>query len=194
VIRRLGFNAGQRRAWLATALATLVSTPSNAQEVALSYTAAQALAGQAAYEQGCITCHGANLNDGPLGPPLKGPAFIAKFGGKTADAVFTVMRTTMPTTAPDSLGADTYAALLAFMLQENDIVAGEHELPGDVTQLARMWIPAGGFSFMTFSPEQPARPLHARHGRDARRATGRRVVELATHVRHARLQSVERDR
>ena len=152
MIRRLGFNAGQRRAWLATALATLVSTPSNAQEVALSYTAAQALAGQAAYEQGCITCHGANLNDGPLGPPLKGPAFIAKFGGKTADAVFTVMRTTMPTTAPDSLGSNTYAALLAFMLQENDIVAGEHELPGDVTQLARMWIPAGGFSFMTFSP------------------------------------------
>lgn len=123
-----------------------------AQEVALSYTAAQAEQGKAAYEQHCVACHGPSLNDGPLGSPLRGPTFIAKYGGRTLDALFTTLSSTMPTTAPGSLDRRTYAALTAYVLQANDISAGEQELPGDVAQLARMWVPAGGFSFMTFSP------------------------------------------
>jgi alcohol dehydrogenase (cytochrome c) len=99
-----------------------------------------------------VACHGPGLNDGALGAPLKGPAFIAKYGGKTLDALYTATTSTMPTTAPGSLDRATYAALVAYILQANDIVAGEEPLPGDVAQLARMWVPAGGFSFMTFSP------------------------------------------
>jgi alcohol dehydrogenase (cytochrome c) len=124
----------------------------SAQEVALSYTAAQAARGKAVYEQTCVACHGANLDDGPLGSPLKGPQFIRKYGGKTADGLYRVTSTTMPSAAPGSLDSATYAALVAYVLQANDIVPGEQELPANAATLANMLIPAGGFSFMAFSP------------------------------------------
>src|SRR5262245_11316350 len=124
-----------------------------AQENALSYTAEQAARGKAAYgDEGCVACHGENLNDGPLGAPLKGAPFIQKYGGKTVDVLYLVASSTMPQMAPGSLPAATYSDLIAYILQENAIVAGDSELPTSLGQLAKMLIPAGGFSFMTFSP------------------------------------------
>lgn len=146
---------------VAVAIALACSTAAGAQEVALSYTEAQAARGAAVYAQTCAVCHGNNLNDGPLGAPLKGPQFIQKYGGKTVDHLYTVTSTTMPTGAPGSLGADTYAALVAYLLQANDIVPGEQELPANVNALANMLIPAGGFSIMTFSPYVAKPPVDA---------------------------------
>jgi alcohol dehydrogenase (cytochrome c) len=137
---------------LAAATVLLFAHTAGAQEVALSYTKAQAERGKIAYEPDCLPCHGANLDDGPLGPPLRGPEFIAKYGGKTADELYKVMRTRMPQPSPGALEPNAYAAIMAYMLQQNDIVAGERELPANAADLSRMWIPAGGFSFMTFSP------------------------------------------
>ena len=134
------------------ALCALTAAAASAQEVALSFTAEQAAAGRAAYDESCAICHGANLNDGPLGAPLKGDAFMRKYGGKAVRALFDVARTTMPTANPGSLPVETYAALVALMLDENDIVAGEEPLPTDPQLLAAMQVPAGGFSFMAFSP------------------------------------------
>ncbi len=134
-------------------------TFATAQQAALSYTAEQAERGRAAYEQTCAMCHGEHLDDGPLGAPLKGPLFIGKFGGKSADTLYTVASTTMPSAAPGSLAADVYAALVAYLLEQNDIVAGEQPLPADVAQLAKMRLPAGGFSIMAFSPYTPQAPL-----------------------------------
>ncbi|HWK54524.1 MAG TPA: PQQ-binding-like beta-propeller repeat protein, partial [Hyphomicrobiales bacterium] len=142
-------------------LAALLAIPADAQELALSYTSEQADAGRAAYLSQCVTCHGANLNDGPLGAPLKGPAFMQKYGDKRVSELFELMRTTMPTANPGSLDTATYAALTALLLRENDVVPGELPLPSDPRQLARMTIPAGGFSFMAFSPytAREERPL-----------------------------------
>src|SRR5580704_18113948 len=92
-----------------------------AQERALSYTTQQSEAGRTAYLANCATCHGPNLSDGPLGKPLKGPAFMQKFGGHSVRDLYEVTRTTMPTTKPGSLDSATYAALVAFMLKENAI-------------------------------------------------------------------------
>jgi len=128
-----------------------------AQEIALSYSEAQAAAGEALYQSACAMCHGANLDDGPLGMPLKGPQFMRKYGGRDVAALFEVTQTTMPTGAPGSLAAADYASLVAFMLRENSIVAGAFGLPTDYARLERMLVPAGGFSFMAFSP-YTARP------------------------------------
>ena len=138
--------------YVGAALCTLAAAGASAQEAALSYTAEQAQQARAAYDSSCAGCHGPNLADGPLGAPLKGDAFMRKYGGKPARALFDVMRTTMPTGAPGSLPAETYAGLLALLLQQNEIVAGETPLPADPQLLAAMQIPAGGFSFMAFSP------------------------------------------
>jgi alcohol dehydrogenase (cytochrome c) len=123
--------------------------------VALSYSAEQAARGAAAYTQSCVQCHGESLNDGALGAPLKGPEFMQKFGGKSVEELFTLTRTTMPTDNPGSLDTRTYAELVAFLLEANDVVPGEAELPADPRRLAAMTIPEGGFSFMAFSPYTP---------------------------------------
>jgi alcohol dehydrogenase (cytochrome c) len=125
-----------------------------AQEVALAFTAAQAEAGQALYQSACASCHGANLDDGPLGAPLKGPQFMQKYGGRDVAALFDVTQRTMPSANPGSLATADYAGLVAFILRENAIVPGATELPADFASLERMLIPAGGFSFMAFSPYQ----------------------------------------
>jgi alcohol dehydrogenase (cytochrome c) len=149
----------ERHAAAVLVAAALLCFTAGAQEIALSYTAAQAQRGKVAYEPDCLPCHGANLNDGPLGPPLKGAEFIAKYGGKTADDLFKVMRTRMPSPAPGALEPEAYAAIMAYLLQQNAIVAGERELTANVNELARMWIPAGGFSFMAFSPYLAKPPI-----------------------------------
>src|SRR5665213_4471626 len=119
-----------------TAVAALVvlaaaSAGVDAQERALSDTTEQSEVGRTAYLANCAMCHGPNLSDGPLGKPLKGPAFMQKFGGHSVRDLYEVTRTTMPTTKPGSLDAATYAALVAFMLEENAIVAGREPLPTD---------------------------------------------------------------
>jgi alcohol dehydrogenase (cytochrome c) len=129
----------------------LASAVTQAQERALSFTSEQAAAGQAAYAANCITCHGPGLN-GPQGKPLKGPEFMQKYGGKSPAVLFEALRTTMPTGRPGSLDLPTYAALTAFLLRENLIVAGEVPLPVDARELSRMLVPASGFSLIGYSP------------------------------------------
>ena len=128
------------------------TTGAAAQERALSYTTQQSEVGRTAYLANCAMCHGPNLSDGPLGKPLKGPAFMQKFGGHSVRDLYEVTRTTMPTTKPGSLDTATYAALVAFMLKENAIVAGPDPLPADARELAGMMVPGGGFSIMAYSP------------------------------------------
>jgi alcohol dehydrogenase (cytochrome c) len=122
-----------------------------AQELALSFTSQQAATGQAAYTANCVPCHGLELN-GPLGKPLKGPEFMQKYGGKSPAVLFEALRTTMPVGRAGSLDLPTYAALTAFLLRENSIVAGQLPLPADVRELSRMQVPASGFSLIGYSP------------------------------------------
>jgi alcohol dehydrogenase (cytochrome c) len=138
------------------------ATPTPAVRSAPTFTTDQAARGGKAYTASCAQCHGTNLDDGAFAPPLKGVAFIQKYGGRSVDGLFTVTSTTMPTTAPGSLGAAVYAEIVAFILQQNAIVAGPEELPADPQRLAGMIIPQGGFSFMAFSPYAATAPKVSR--------------------------------
>jgi len=86
------------------------------QNAALSYTREQAEAGRAAYGTYCVSCHGPHLNDGTQGAPLKGPAFMKKYGDRSVLDLYQIARTTMPTANPGSLEPATYAALIAYVL------------------------------------------------------------------------------
>src|SRR5689334_5626063 len=101
-----------------------------------TYTTAQASAGKAAYDMSCASCHGGNLDDGALAPPLKGVAFVQKYGGKSLEHLFSKV-TTMPPASPNSLGAAATTRVVAYLLQANAIVAGPTELPTDQASLAR---------------------------------------------------------
>ena len=125
-----------------------------------TYTTEQADAGFAAYAQHCASCHGENLDDGPFAPPLKGNTFRVKWSPRSLEALFTVTSTTMPEDRPGALGEDTYAELLALMLQENGVEAGPTPLTADLDLLdgiAPGWQAQGALAPGVVLPPWPAR-------------------------------------
>jgi mono/diheme cytochrome c family protein len=89
------------------------------------YTEAQANAGAAVYAQSCAACHGSQL-EGVAAPALKGPAFgdMANAQSLTADALLDVISNTMPQSDPGSLKPEEFAAVTAYILQQNGYPAG----------------------------------------------------------------------
>jgi mono/diheme cytochrome c family protein len=89
------------------------------------YTDAQASAGASVYAQSCAACHGSQL-EGVAAPALKGPAFgdMANAQSLTVDTLLDVISNTMPQSDPGSLKPEDYAAVTAYILQQNGYPAG----------------------------------------------------------------------
>ncbi|MEO6153638.1 MAG: PQQ-binding-like beta-propeller repeat protein [Croceibacterium sp.] len=104
--------------------------------------AAQAAAGRSAYAQNCAACHGSALNNGEFAPVLKGPEFLAKWGGASAAKLEDYIHTSMPPANPGGLPDETYHALAAFVLQQN---GATNVLPAATTR-ARGESAVGGLS------------------------------------------------
>jgi alcohol dehydrogenase (cytochrome c) len=129
-----------------------------AQEALTS--AAQADLGRTAYAQNCASCHGAELNNGQFAPALKGRDFLLKWGGQPLDKLLDYMHTSMPPTNPGGLPDGTYAAIAAFILQQNGGTAGNPAmLPAAPAAQARGGVSVGGLSTrVTRVPPGPAIP------------------------------------
>src|SRR5436305_13764745 len=104
----------------------------------VSYTPAHAALGEAAYIQHCESCHGRSLDDGPFAPALKGIEFRQKWVARSMDELFTLVSTKMPPARPGTLGDSTYAALLAYLFQENGTPPGPRELSVEADALKAM--------------------------------------------------------
>ena len=89
------------------------------------YTADQASTGAGIYAQSCATCHGPAM-EGTAAPALKGQAFTdtAAAQSMTADTLYDVIAGTMPQSDPGSLKPEEYAAVTAYILQQNGYPAG----------------------------------------------------------------------
>ena len=93
------------------------------------FTAAQAKRGDDAYQASCSSCHGSDLRATDAeAVDLTGPAFRAKWNGRTLEERFETIRDTMPPGNAHSLGDKTYMDILAFILQFNDFPPGNQEL------------------------------------------------------------------
>jgi mono/diheme cytochrome c family protein len=93
------------------------------------FTAAQAKRGDAAYQASCSGCHGSDLRATDAeAVDLTGPAFRARWNGKTLEERFETIRDTMPLGNANTLGDATYMDILAFVLQFNDFPPGDREL------------------------------------------------------------------
>lgn len=93
------------------------------------YSEAQALRGEALYQQHCSLCHGARLQGNPAAP-LTGEAFRGRWedGKHTLDDLYYIIRSLMPNNAPGSLSKAQYADVVAYVLKINNYPAGEAEL------------------------------------------------------------------
>jgi mono/diheme cytochrome c family protein len=91
------------------------------------YTAAQATSGATVFSQNCAMCHGANLGGG-AGPALIGQAFAAPASNYTVGAIFSEVAEQMPAGNPGGLTHDQYAAVMAYILQQNGYPAGSTPL------------------------------------------------------------------
>jgi alcohol dehydrogenase (cytochrome c) len=126
--------------------------------------AAQVERGRAAYAQNCAACHGANL-DGQIAGALKGPGFLTKWGGnsRTVAELYRYIHSSMPPGTAGTLPDDSYAAILALIVSENDTVPAK-PLTTDEAQLAALSLPVaeigvGGLSTRVHPlPPGPAIP------------------------------------
>lgn len=102
------------------------------------YSSAQAKRGQALYAKACASCHRENLEGHRPTPSLAGEEFRARWDGQTLDDLFEKMQATMPADHPGSFSRDDNGAILGFILQANEMPAGERDLPTEADALAKI--------------------------------------------------------
>ena len=130
------------RAGTALAVLLLAAVAAEAQNASSSsiwsgvFTAEQAKRGNDAYQASCSACHGSDLHaTDPEAVDLTGPAFRAKWNGKTLQDRFETIRDTMPPGNANTLGDKTYMDVLAFILQSNEFPAGNQELAPETAKV-----------------------------------------------------------
>jgi len=104
------------------------------------FTAAQAASGKTAYNSTCAVCHGSTLTNGTFGTPLAGEYFKTTWSGRTVRALHDRAQKTMPPAAPGSLPSDTYANVVAYILEVNGFKAGSTPLHAGAEALDKMVI------------------------------------------------------
>ena len=112
------------------AAALLAPPAASAQLFSAGYTAAEAEAGAAIYEQMCATCHMSNLTGSFEAPGLAGPTFRGAWEDRGVDELIELVQVTMPPGAGGSLAPEEYASAVAYILRENGVAAGTVALGG----------------------------------------------------------------
>jgi len=113
--------------------------PADPAEAAGIFSEVQAQRGRTAFLSSCAECHGIRLNGG-MGPALAGDSFLAKWGARTVRELLDYTKANMPLGTPGTLPEQTYADIVAFILQGNGHVAGTAELTPDAASLAEVQV------------------------------------------------------
>lgn len=95
------------------------------------YTEEQAERGQSAYEASCLACHGASLRGTPGAPGIAGGRFTFNWKDRSVGELHAYVRDNMPVGQAGSLSGQTYADVVAYILEVNEYPAGEAELSTD---------------------------------------------------------------
>src|SRR4051812_29243591 len=91
------------------------------------FSATQVESGRLEFAAKCQTCHGAQLQ-GTGAPALKGRSFSLQWNGKTLSAFYSYVHKEMPLGNPESLKRQEYADIVAFILSQNGLPAGDEKL------------------------------------------------------------------
>lgn len=104
------------------------------------FTAQQAQAGKTIYNSNCAVCHGNSLTNGTFGTPLGGEYFKTQWAGRSLRALYDRSVKTMPPAAPGSLPKESYASIIAYILETNGLKPGASPLPADSARLDKVAI------------------------------------------------------
>jgi len=125
---------------LATGVLLSLAGSLHAQQSILDgvFSSSQAAIGAQLYGQSCIECHGATLRGGEAGPALTGAAFWDKWSGQSLAALYQITASTMPVNNPNGFSAEQYAALIAYMLQQNGLPQRADPMPSAALDLVNI--------------------------------------------------------
>lgn len=96
------------------------------------YTEEQAERGGVQYTESCAGCHAPDLRGSTTSPSLVGMSFTFLWGERTLGELFGEIQQLMPTDRPNSLPAQTYRNILAFILRANSYPPGDQGLEDDI--------------------------------------------------------------
>ncbi len=141
-------------------------------EAQASFTGAQAALGAELYESSCAECHLPGLEGSSEAPELAGPSFRNQWGGRPVTELLNYTRLAMPPDQPGSMSNEEYAAVVAYLIEQNGAVRSSETLTlssagvavaGSVAAIARSLpgaevLPAPGRLGTAPSPEGVGRP------------------------------------
>jgi len=100
----------------------------DAQQPPGPFTTEQAQAGRDLYARDCASCHTPTLIGAGNAPPLAGAGFASAWRGKPTSELYLRIKSSMPPGGNPALNDDAFAAIAAFILQENNVRAGAQRL------------------------------------------------------------------
>jgi PQQ-dependent dehydrogenase (methanol/ethanol family) len=119
---------GPRTLALALALAALASCLAGTARADGTgwFTADQVSTGRTEYGQKCAVCHGSQLQ-GTGAPALRGRSFGLQWNHKSLGDFYSYVHKQMPLGYPDTLKAQEYADIVAFILAQNGLPGGQEK-------------------------------------------------------------------
>ena len=114
------------------------AAPATASTGNMFYTSSQASRGGGLFRDNCVSCHSSS--------EFRGSSFERRWTNRAVGDIYEFVLYSMPDDNPGGLPAQTYADIVAFMLELNDFPAGDTELPTSIDDLKGMimWADAGG--------------------------------------------------
>jgi S-disulfanyl-L-cysteine oxidoreductase SoxD len=134
-----GHSKAMRAAFVAACVTGLAAAPASAQSAAAggdvlvtagAYTAPQAERGKVLFREHCADCHPVRQ--------FTGAPFLRQWAGQRVFDFFDQIRMTMPNTNPGGLTRQQYADIVAHLLSENTLPAGDAPLPADDDALKKI--------------------------------------------------------
>ena len=97
-------------------------------------------AGRTSYAQNCAACHGSDMTNGQFAPALKGPEFLAKWGGSPLSKLYNYIHSSMPPGNQGGLTDATYLSVASLILAENG--GGANGSLNNPAELEKVSLPA----------------------------------------------------
>jgi mono/diheme cytochrome c family protein len=115
------------------------------------YTEAQARRGQLVVVQSCASCHSEDLNGGEGSVNLSGDRFLYQWGQVSLGELASIIQTTMPVYAPNTLTVQQSTDVVAYVLWLNEYPAGDKELAADLDALKKITLQTPAEHFRLFT-------------------------------------------